>query len=238
MTSRTLAGLFAALLPVLLLVALPLRIALEWSGPAGQALTARMAAGSVWNGRLEDAFLAGIPLGDAELKLSPLSLVTGSPAVRLVSPTLTTTLQMGRRQGLAQADGSLLLPADSLMPGAGLILRAERLTALFSADTCLQASGLLNVALVGPDSAPLAVFEGPAVCSGRSAVLSLASAGGEGLLAQGRATLRFHPDGQWEVEVQVPGTQDPRSRQMLEAMGFLPGPGGWSRMARGVLAGA
>ncbi|MGY0561433.1 type II secretion system protein N [Luteimonas sp. A277] len=234
MRLRTLLLVFALALPVLLAAGFPLRLALELvDGEA--ALSARSATGSVWNGRLHAASIGHVALGDARIRLSPLWLVTGSGTVALDTSAATLRLQHGRRRGLAAAAGKLSLPATALLPGAGLELQAEQLQLLFSGDSCHQASGQLGIIASRPDGTTLAVLHGAPTCEGRSAVFRLAAQSGEGPLARMHLTARIDPDGRWDMEARLPVVDDPAAGSVLEAMGFQPGPGGWSRLERGNL---
>lgn len=236
MRPRALLLVFALALPVLLLATLPLRLALELAGPERLRLQARAATGSLWNGRLHDASLGGVALGDAAARLAPLPLLAGARAINVATPTLSGRLLLGRRSGLDRVNGSLALPSTPL-PGTQMRLRGEDLQVLFSNDACHSAGGRLTVALERTDGTGLAALHGRPSCQGRTAVLPLAAVDATGPLARMHATARLHPDGQWELEVRIPVLEDPAQRRAVETMGFQPGPGGWSRIDRGRLSG-
>src|SRR5690606_33078318 len=198
-------------------------------------LQARAATGSLWNGRLHDARLGGVALGDAGARLAPLPLLAGMRAIDVATPTLAGRLLQGRRRGIDRVDGSLPLASTPLLPGARMLLRGEQLQVLFSNDACHSAGGRLTVVVDHMDGTGLAVLQGTPACEGRAAILPLAAADATGPLARMHATARIHADGQWELEVRVPVLEDPAMRLAIETMGFQPGPGGWSKIDRGQL---
>lgn len=235
MSRRLLLLVFALAVPAMLLATLPLGLALDMTGAGHRGLSARSASGSVWNGRLEGASLRGIELGDASLRLSPLPLLLGARALRLSAPQADARLLHGRRRGVDRLDGQLALPPSSLLAGIPLRVQARGLQVLFSGDACHAAEGRITLVGDHTDGSPLFTLEGSATCDGRTALLPLAALDGDGTLARLQATLRMHPDGQWELEAQVPVVDDPALGMALEAAGFQPGPGGWSRAERGRL---
>lgn len=235
MSRRILLLIFALAVPAMLLAALPLGLALDMAGAGHWGLSARSASGSVWNGRLEGASVRGIGLGDASLRLSPLPLLLGARALWLSTPQADARLLHGRRRGLDRLDGELALPASTLLAGMPLRVQARGFQVLFSGDACHAAEGRITLVADRADGSPLFALEGSPACEGRAAVLPLAALDGDGALARLQATLRMHPDGQWELEAQVPVVDDPALGIALEAAGFQPGPGGWSRVERGRL---
>lgn len=227
--------LFALAVPVMLLAALPLRLALDMADAGRAGLSARSASGSVWSGRLQGASLRGIELGNASVRLSPLPLLLGTRTVRLSAPHLDARLLQGRHRGIDRLDGRLAMPPSTLLAEVPLRVQAHGLRILFSADACHAAQGRITLVGDRADGSPLFTLEGSPACEGRAAVLPLAALAGEGPLARMQASLRLHPDGQWDIEARVPVVEDPAAGLMLEAAGFQPGPGGWSRTARGQL---
>lgn len=233
--NRRLLLLFALLLPAMLLATLPLRLVLDAAGAGDWGLAARHARGSVWNGRLEGAVVRGVELGDATARLLPLPLLTGDRAVEFSAPRAQARLARGRRRGLHRLDGQLSLPPSALSAGVPLQLQADRLQVLFAGDACHAAGGRVTLVADGPDGTHLLALEGSPACEGRTAVVPLAALAGEGPLARMQASLRMHADGHWKMEARVPVVDDPALRIALEAAGFQPGPGGWSRSERGQL---
>ena len=101
--AATLAAL-VALAPVSLLVNAP--------GVSG-LLSAQAASGTVWSGRLRRAAVAGAPIGDLALGVSPSGLLTGRVALRvrrLDAPGAATLLLSGVDRGVRGL--SLRTPAD------------------------------------------------------------------------------------------------------------------------------
>jgi general secretion pathway protein N len=70
----------ALFLFLLLAATLPLRLALGWAG-ADRFVSAARVEGTVWNGRLQDAQLRGLSLGDISLGLDIPALLTGRLAL-------------------------------------------------------------------------------------------------------------------------------------------------------------
>lgn len=236
MRPRTLLLLFLLALPALLLATFPLRLGLELAGAERLGLAARVASGSLWRGRLHEARLHGVALGDASVRLGFWPLLAGTRALAVETPALRGRILQGRRQGLDGLDGGLSAEDVPFLPGLQLVARADGLRTLFAGDTCREAGGRLAIAVQRPgDAAPLAELEGAPACAGRTVELPLGARGGQGPLSRLQAHLRLHGDGQWELEARVPVVDDPAGRLLLEAAGFQPGPGGWSRVERGAL---
>lgn len=235
MNHRILLLVFALAVPAMLLAVLPLRLALEMADAGSRGLFAKSASGSVWNGRLEGATLRGVELGGASVRLSALPLLLGTRSARLSIPQADARLLEGRRRGVDRLDGELTLPPSALLAGIPLRVQANGFQVLFSGDACHAAGGRVTVVADQPDGTPLVTLDGGPACEGRAAVMPLAALDGEGALARMQATLRLHPDGQWEIEARVPVVEDPAEGLALAAAGFRPGPGGWSRVERGRL---
>lgn len=235
MRRRTLWLAFAAALPLMLAASFPLRLALDLADAEGAGLSARAATGTVWNGRLHDTRVGGVTLGDAGARLAMLPLLAGTVAVDITTPSIMARLTAGRSAGIARATGSLSLPASALMPGTRTLARTDGLELQFRGGDCIRAGGRVAIAIDRVDGGSLGLLEGSPDCEGRTAVLALATVDAGGPLARLQATARIHADGAWELEARVPVAADPAARAALEALGFQPAPGGWSRLDRGRL---
>lgn len=227
MSGRRLAAGFAAAFFVGLLLFLPLQLVLPRLAPPG--LTASAIEGSLLRGRLHEARWNGAELGDLRLGLAPLSLLTGSPTIRLGGTQAEARLATGRRRGLAGADGVLPLP-----PIAGLRLRAslEDARLLFDDEGCQSAGGRVRIeARLPGDAAPPFVLSGTPACQGRSGRLELLPEQHGGAL-QLSATLSVEADGSHVLQTQA-RSDDPAIRAILLASGFQDAPGGLSRVDAG-----
>ncbi len=231
--TRRLLLLFVLLLPAMLAATLPLGLALETAGARKWGLSARHAGGNIWNGRLLDASIRGLALGNAQAGLLPLRLLAGDRAVWISTPGLQAQVVAGRRWGVQDLHGHFSLPTHALASALPVQVQADGLQVLFADDACHAASGRVVLSSDAAAGAPMLVLEGSPACEGRAAVLPLAAVAGEGPLARMQASLRVHADGQWELEARIPVVEHPSARIALEAAGFLPGPGGWSRVERG-----
>lgn len=122
MSRAWLAAVFAASAVVAVAALVPLRVALEQTGAAQWGLSAAAVEGPVWGGRLIDARLAGAPVGDLDVALAPLPLLTGR-------------LRLEIRGG---AEGPL---QRAVLVRRGAELRIESLEAAPEAAWLLQAAG-------------------------------------------------------------------------------------------------
>jgi|GEM_PF-3290129 len=173
-------GLFLLAALLVALVALfPLRLAL---GAAGDGLSARAVEGSVWFGRLEEARVRDLPLGDVHLRASVLPLLVGDLRFDVRGDRVRGTVVAG--SGVTDVDGRIVdLPAIG-----GVALRAldlEGVTALFRDGRCAEARGRVRaVPAAGP------TLEGALRCDGGALLAPLASPSG-----RERIDLRLSPDG-------------------------------------------
>ena len=62
---------------------LPLAVLASVAGLGGTGLTARTVDGTAWNGRMLDASFKGARLGDLQVRVSPLDLLTGTARFRV-----------------------------------------------------------------------------------------------------------------------------------------------------------
>jgi len=170
--AATLAAL-VALAPVSLLVNAP--------GVSG-LLSAQAASGTVWSGRLRRAAVAGAPIGDLALGVSPSGLLTGRVALRvrrLDAPGAATLLLSGVDRGVRGL--SLRTPADldragMAMPG---VIILESVDAVFKEGRCARAGGRIIFQSAPGEGPSLGALSGSPKCQGESWVVTLDGAGTE-----------------------------------------------------------
>lgn len=199
---------------------LPLRIVLAL-GNSG--LAARSVAGSLWSGHLADAAWRGMPIGDLDVGLAPLSLLGGAPALHFAGPALTgiaTPAGVTGLSGSVDASGQTPLPLGRI----GL----QDVEIVFDKRTCTQARGMVTVAATGSLATALGgSLQGLARCEGGALLLPLAS-------ATAQILLRIGGDGGWRAVISVTSV-DEATRTGLLAAGFAPTPQGLSRTLEGHL---
>jgi len=197
-------GVALAVFMLLLLTALlPLRLALEWAG-AQRALSAARVEGTVWHGRLQDARLRGLSLGDAALSLDLLSLLGGRIGFRFIAYGALAG------DGVASPDalraGSLRFPLRAFSPNLPLDgeLQLTGLDIAFRDGACRRAQGSARVVRAqladGVTLPPDFALRGALGCAGKEAVLRLMGVGDGVEIA---SVLRLAADGAWRLESRI-----------------------------------
>jgi general secretion pathway protein N len=190
------AVLFAILFVLALLVLLPLRLVIGGSG-----LSAREASGTIWSGTLKEARVGPAVLGDLDVRVAPLPLLTGRLQLDLSRPgaapdRLSGSLVLSRnRRAIERATGLVPIEASiGALPLASLDL--TDVTARFRDGICDRAEGIVraNLSASATGSNLPASLSGTARCD-RGAVLVPFALGGTG----GRVELRIHGDGRYDV---------------------------------------
>lgn len=216
---RRLLWLVAAIL-VGAVVLLPLRNVLAL-GDTG--LSARDVSGSLWSGELADAAWRGVPLGDLQVGLSPMSLLTGAPSLGFAGPALTGAATPAGVTGLS---GSIDASGQTPLPIGRIGMRD--VTIVFAGNSCTSAGGTLSVAATGAIATALGgTLQGTARCDAGALLLPLAS-------ATAQMQLRITGNGAWRAEISVTSV-DTSARSGLLAAGFAPTPQGLSRVLEGHL---
>lgn len=218
----------AAATVAMLALLLPARLALGLVGMDRIGLSARAAEGSIWRGRLVEARLAGVPLGDLRIGLSPWPLFVGRARLDLAREgdldPAAGAISVGRH-ALGIDDVTALVPlAGRLAPLPIAALDLADVSARFEDGVCTAAEGRVTARLAG-DVAGLSLpggLTGEARCDNGALLLPLASQTGMETLA-----LRLLPGGRYRVDLAVRG-DDPAVRDRLLAAGFAPGAGGYA----------
>ncbi len=224
---------FAAVFLLALLATLPLRVAAGWLGLDDRGLAAREAAGSVWSGRLSDAQLGRVPLGDLSARLRALPLLTGKARVALARPGEVDpfdgaiTVSPGGF-GIDGMTGRLRVAA-LFAPLPISAIELDGVSAGFADGQCRRAEGRVRAMLSG-EIAGVGLpsgFTGAATCADDAVLIPLASQTGMERLA-----LRLFADGRYRIDLAVRPT-DETMRAALTAAGFSPGNGGFARRIDG-----
>ena len=225
-------ALFGAFLVVALLLFVPLRAVLGWTGIGDAGLSAREVGGSLWAGRLVEAKFGDIALGDLGARLAFWPLVIGRARLELDGegerPVHGAVSVSRHLVGVDDLSGSFLTGAVfAPLPVTALDLDAA--TVHFRDGICEKAEGRVRATLAGEaGGVPLpATLSGPARCEAGALVLPLASqAGGE------VATLRIQGDGRYRAEFALKNP-DPAVVGRLQMAGFVGGPNGYVLVVEG-----
>jgi general secretion pathway protein N len=223
--------LFGALLLAALLLFLPMRLALAWTGLGDAGFAARSVTGSVWDARLVEATFGELTLGDVDARLSPLALLLGRARLgidggqRSLQGAVTVT-----RHGFAIDDVTATLPTGRVfapLPVGTLDLTA--VTVHFADGVCRKAEGRIRATLVG-DAAGVALppsVAGNARCDGGALLLPLASDAGRETVA-----LRITGNGRYTAVFALQPA-DPATAERLSGAGFVAGGGGYQLSVEG-----
>lgn len=224
-------ALFSALLAIGLILFLPMRLALAWTGLDASGFAARSVTGSVWSGRLVEAQFGDLALGDLDARLSPLALLLGRARLALDGGTrplkgaVTVT-----RHGFAVDDVTAQIASGRVfqpLPVGSLDLTG--VTVHFVDNVCTKAEGRVRATLVG-DAAGVALpasVAGNARCDGGALQLPLASDAGRETVA-----LRITADGRYAAVFALqPADADTAAR--LTAAGFVERAGGYQLSVEG-----
>lgn len=224
---------FAVALLIALVALLPLRLALGWLGLDERGFAAREARGSVWLGRLAEAQVGSVALGDLDARLAPLPLAIGRARVELgrdeeSNPFRGAATVSRRTIGIDDMTARIDLgPAFAPLPVA--LADLSQVSVRFEDGVCQRAEGLVKASVAG-DVAGLALgggLSGNARCEGGALLLPLVSQTGMEALR-----VRIAQDGTYEVELSVRPSDD-AVRDRLTASGFRLGANGYVLSATG-----
>jgi len=204
---------------------LPLAVLTSVAGLGGTGLTARTVDGTAWTGRMLDASFKGARLGDLQVQVAPLDLLTGTARFRVSALSGEGMSGEGYAglagQGVRNVDARLVLGRDMRAAGvetaqlSGLSLRYRngRCTEASGQMTAYLADGLLTRA-VGPQ------MSGAAVCSNGQLSFRLSDPEAKGTLA-----LEFPDKGQQRF-IMILRPSDTLDKGALKALGFIETPVG------------
>ncbi len=212
--------LFVGLFLFALILFMPLSFALSW---AAQGLSARAATGTIWSGKLIEAQVGRLALGDVSVGLKPFDLLRGRASIAMQSALgrgiMTASGSDFAASGVtANVDGSRLfapLPVDRI--------DVTNVSAAFESGRCKRGEGRVRTTFSG-DVGGLSLAQGlsgVARCDGAALLLPLVSQS-----AMERLNLHIRGDGGYRAEFFVRST-DPAQAAKLNASGFVPAPGGF-----------
>ena len=216
-------ALFGGLLLLALVIFMPLSLALSLSGLTGQGLSARSASGTVWSGKLVEARVGRLAVGDVSVGVRPLPLLVGSRQVDLQSPQGRGVLASSKA-GFAIKNATAKLSTARLfapIPLDGLDL--SNVSIAFNGNKCEKAEGRIRATFAG-DVGGLSLAQGlsgVARCDSGVLLLPLVSQS-----AMERLNLYVQGNGDYRAEFLVRST-DPAMAEKLGMAGFAPAPGGY-----------
>lgn len=224
----SLAGL--ALVVAVVVGTVPLRAVLAPLLPATGVVGATDARGTPWRGTLRSAVVAGSPVGDVDVRLQVLPLLLGRAVVALRGDALEARLLRGARVGIAEATGSVDLPAPAEWPGTRTTLSLDDASLVFAGGECRMGAGTVALSVLLPDPAlPPLRLAGPLGCiAGHGRATLQADSGGVG------AVLDIAGDGRWRLQATAPAA-DSGLRIALQLAGFRDAGGALQREWRGQL---
>lgn len=220
------------------IVFFPLSVALDLAGAGAVGISGRHVRGTIWNGRIDAAQIGGVPLGDLDVRLMPMSLLRGRMQLDVAghssaptngrvwaSPTgfgadaLTATLPVG--------------PALSPLPSANVSLVNAAFA--FEGEDCRSASGQVRLTLDrgGPVWPGGSVLMGPARCvPGVRGAPDGVGATLRGASALDSLTLSIRPDGRYSALAAIRATS-PMLGMALTLAGFRETQAGYVRQIEG-----
>jgi general secretion pathway protein N len=222
MTKAQLGVIFGALLLVALILTVPLALVLP-----ERILSARAVSGTIWSGHLNEAAVGRLPVGDVDVGIAPLSLLSGSPQASVQGILGTAKLS---RAGIADATARLATGAlFGAIPLAAVDL--DDVTVKFRGGRCEAAEGRVKASFSG-EVGGLSLAQGlsgVARCDGGLLMLPLVSQS-----AMERLNMRVAGDGSYRSEFIVKST-DPALASKLAASGFQSTQGGFVLRLSGTL---
>jgi general secretion pathway protein N len=226
---RWIVGLSAA--AVMALMSVPLAVVLPMALPADSGLSARTAEGTLWEGMLRQADVAGLPLGDTRVGFDFLPFLVGQARMGFASATLRGVLDVSSGSfGLSRGNGTVDL-AGRLRPLPLSRFTFDDVAVEFRNDRCVSAKGRVR-AEVATDIGGLALpggMSGTLRCNGADLVVPLAGQSG-----MERVDLRVTASGNWRADLSV-RTSDPVIAGKLLSSGFSSGPAGYTLRVSGAL---
>jgi len=226
---RWIIGLSAAI--VMAAVSLPLAFVLPMALPNNSGVNARRAEGTIWQGTLRDASIAGLPLGDTNIGFDVLPFMSGEARFGFASASLRGIIDVAPNAfGLSRGNGVMVL-AGRLYPLPLSRFTLEDAAVEFRGDRCISAKGRVRADVAG-DIGGLALpggLSGALRCDGPDLVVPLVGQSG-----MERVDMHLTATGKWRAHVSV-RTNDPVISAKLLASGFVSGPGGYTLRVRGAL---
>ena len=216
MTRRRLWILFGLLLAIALLCFVPLGFVLS-GDPAGKGIAARRATGTIWSGKLYDARIGAVALGDVAVAVDPLSLLAGRVRTHIKGAVGQGVFSTGgARSGIDNVTARVAMAGLST-PVPLTAIELDDATVYFNGKSCEKASGRAR-AVFGSAVGGLTLSQGLSgtlSCQQGRLLLPLVSQS-----ALERLNLRIAGDGRYEGEFIIRST-DPLLATTLQAAGFV-----------------
>lgn len=217
---------------------MPLRVAVGMAGLEGSHFSAKAISGSVWNGRIEDAQLGPLPLGDLDAGVRVLPLLTGRVLMDLERPPvagdsgLFATVGKSGKSLLVQDVTTVLSVGRQLAPLPASAIDLQAVSITFANGRCQSASGQARVSLDAniPGLNLKQGLLGKAECQDGVLVLPLQSGSGMEQL-----TLKLEGNGFYTARLFLSGS-DRAWTLLLPTLGFRNVAGGYAIKVAGQLA--
>jgi general secretion pathway protein N len=219
-----------------LVLLLPMRLAIDWLGLGASGLAAREAQGSVWRGRLTEARIGAVPLGDLAAGLDPLPLLLGRARISVArdgdaGDPLDGAISVARHRFGVEGVTAHIQLGQRMMPLPIAAIDLTDLSIGFRDGLCDRADGLVKASIAG---APAGIslpggLSGTARCDGGAVLLPLVS-------QTGMESLRLHiaAGGGYRADLRVRPSA-PAAGDALTAAGFTPAGDGFALTVTGAL---
>lgn len=215
-------ALFGGFAVLALLVFLPMRLVLGLVGLGEYGLSARAVTGPVWYGKLIEARIGDLALGDINASMSPFQLLLGRARLGLSGPAqgdrpgLSGAITTSRySRGIDDMTGSI--PTGRVFaPLPVNRIELEGVSARFDSGACAAAQGRVKAQLSGLIAAialPQAM-SGTLKCEGGALVVPLVSQAGTESV-----TLYVQGNGRYRATLDIQSS-DPVTGQKLSLVGF------------------
>ena len=131
------------------LVSLPLALVLPMALPADSGVSARSAEGTLWEGMLREANIAGLPLGDTRIGFDWLPLLIGHARMGFSATSLRGIVDITSNSvGLSRGNGVVDL-AGRLRPLPVSRFTLDDIAVEFRNDRCVLAKGRVRAEVAG-----------------------------------------------------------------------------------------
>ncbi len=216
MTRRRAIGLSMAAALAVAVATLPLSVALDLTVPPKAQVSAREVTGTVWDGKLAEAHILGLDMGDTSIAANLPALWVGTMRFGFRGSTLSGVAFGSTGQaGVVHLTG-LQSIANRFAPLPLASIAFDDVSMTFLSHRCAEAQGLVRATLAG-DVGGIALpggLSGVVRCDGDALLLPLV-----GQSAMERIDLRVMDAGQWRADVQVT-TSDAGISTKLRQSGF------------------
>ena len=159
---RRLLSFFAAIAVVGAVALMPLGVGLSLIKPEAIGFSARATSGTVWSGRIDDAVIGPLALGDFDVRLSPLQLLLGRVSLALKNPVnrseKITLVAVSGKQGFDHAT-LRIAAAHAFAPLPIDMIDLDDVSLRMANGRCVRASGKVRLGL-GADLGGITLGQG------------------------------------------------------------------------------